>query len=152
MGNFKRTLEHKFHFGKTIIKMKLTVQQIENIAFKGVNPRKVYQLRLFWHRQLREIKLKSNMNQLDFFNSTATDNLTRFKEKVKATSQANAILMLMQDGRKRTSVMVADELQINLNSARRALTQLDKNWGLVNKLAEMKLEKFGSNNHYYQIK
>lgn len=35
----------------TYNQIKLTPDQIDNICEKGVNPRKVYQIRLFWFRQ-----------------------------------------------------------------------------------------------------
>ncbi len=86
---------------------------------------------------------------LQFHHSTAQTNIERLNETVRATSQTAAIWALMSDGNKRTSVMVSDTLKLNLNSTRRALTDLMKKFNLVIKLDEGKEERFGGFNHYY---
>lgn len=86
---------------------------------------------------------------LDFVNSTSQTKEDRFKERVKAASQAKRIYDLLQDGRKRTSVMVADELDINLNSTRRALTQLERYHGVIKRTNEVQKERYGAFNYFY---
>lgn len=87
---------------------------------------------------------------IDFHHSTSKDPLELFKETVSATAQTWKIWQLMKDGRKRTSIEVAAALDLNLNSARRALTDLTKKFKLLRKLEETKVEAFGKPNHYYQ--
>jgi DNA-binding CsgD family transcriptional regulator len=87
---------------------------------------------------------------IDFHYPTSVDPEQRFNEMVRATSQSKAIWELMKDGKRRTSIEVADALKFNLNSTRRAMTDLYKKYGLITKLDEMKIEQFGKNNHYYQ--
>jgi len=86
---------------------------------------------------------------LQFHHSTAQTNEERLRETVKATSQTAQIWALMSDGHKRTSVQVSDALKLNLNSTRRALTDLMNKFNLVQKLEEGKIERFGGFNHYY---
>ena len=78
------------------------------------------------------------MTQLTFHYSTAQSNIERLNETVRATSQTAAIWHLMSDGHKRTSIEVSDTLKLNLNSTRRALTDLMKKFNLVTKLDEGK--------------
>lgn len=86
---------------------------------------------------------------LQFHHSTSQSNEERLNESVRANSQTAAIWHLMSDGYKRTSVMVSDSLGLNLNSSRRALTDLMKKFNLVKKLEDGKIERFGGFNHYY---
>lgn len=86
---------------------------------------------------------------LDFYNSTAQTNEQRLIESVKANAQTMKIWELMKDGNKRTSVQVSDTLGLNLNSTRRALTDLMKKFNLVTKLDDGRVERFGGFNHYY---
>lgn len=86
---------------------------------------------------------------LDFHHSTAQSNEERLNEAVRANSQTAAIWALMSDGYKRTPVQVLDGLGLNLNSSRRALTDLMKKFNLVKKLEEGRVERFGGFNHYY---
>lgn len=86
---------------------------------------------------------------LQFHHSTAQTNEERLNEAVRANSQTAAIWALMSDGNKRTSVEVSDALGLNLNSSRRALTDLMKKFNLIKKLEEGRIERFGGFNHYY---
>jgi len=108
------------------------------------------------------------MEQLDYYYSTSENRETRLIESVtgtqtfdifklmqdgkKRTSQTFNIFKLMQDGKKRTSIEVSNELGMNLNSSRRALSDLKDKFDLVSKLDELKVEQYGKPNHYYQIK
>lgn len=87
--------------------------------------------------------------ELQFYSSQETGEAL-LNQSVKATSQTVKVWELMKDGKKRTSVEVSDELGMNLNSARRCLTDLMKKFGLIYKLEEMKRERYSALNHYYQ--
>ena len=91
------------------------------------------------------------MEQLDYYYSTSENRETRLIESVTGT-QTFDIFKLMQDGKKRTSIEVSNELGMNLNSSRRALSDLKDKFDLVSKLDELKVEQYGKPNHYYQIK
>ena len=95
--------------------------------------------------------------QLDFYYSTSTTLEERLKEKVKAGSQTIDVWELMKDGKKRTTIMIRSELQTkhgkkyNLNSVRRATTDLMKKFELITKLEEVQFEpESGGNNHFYK--
>ncbi len=53
--------------------------------------------------------------ELDFYFGTADTAEQRFREKVRATSQAIAVYDLMKDGVPRTSMEVPGRLGMNLN-------------------------------------
>lgn len=92
------------------------------------------------------------MEKLDYYYSTSQNREARLIESVKAGTQTFKIFKLMQDGKKRTSIEVANELGMNLNSSRRALSDLKDKFDLLSKLDELKVEQYGKPNHYYQIK
>ncbi len=92
------------------------------------------------------------MEKLHYYYSTSQNREAKLIESVKAGTQTFKIFKLMQDGKKRTSIEVANELGINLNSSRRALSDLKDKFDLLSKLDELKVEQYGKPNHYYQIK
>ncbi len=90
------------------------------------------------------------MHQLNLFKPTS-QGLELVKANARAGSQIERIAELMSDGVKRTSVQVQDATGININSVRRSLTQLtQKPYFYLVKLDEMRMERFGANNHYYK--
>lgn len=89
--------------------------------------------------------------EIDFYFSTSDTAEQRFREKVRATSQAIAVYDLMKDGVPRTSMEVHRRLGMNLNSARRALTDLCRKFELLVKTDLKVMESDGANNHYYQL-
>ena len=89
--------------------------------------------------------------QINLFTPT-TSGIELVKANARAGSQIELIADLMSDGVKRTSVQVHDLTGINLNSVRRSLTQLTQSpYYYLKKLDEMKMERFGSNNHFYKL-
>lgn len=86
----------------------------------------------------------------DFYHSTSKSPKKRVLEGVKAQSQISLVQALMSDGQARTSLDVQRSLRINLNSARRALTDLYRKFGLIEKLEDGKIESEGMFNHFYR--
>ena len=89
--------------------------------------------------------------EIDFYFSTSETAEQRFREQVRATSQTVAVYELMKDGVPRTSMEVHRRLGMNLNSARRALTDLYRKFELLVKTDLKVMESDGANNHYYQL-
>lgn len=89
--------------------------------------------------------------EIDFYSTTSDTAEQRFREKVRATSQTNNVYELMRDGIPRTSMEVSRRLNMNLNSARRSLTDLCRKFELLVKTDLKVMESDGANNHYYQL-
>lgn len=104
------------------------------------------------------------MNQLDlgFYSSLSDNPRDLFAEKVKASSQANQILLHFEnkqrqlpDGEwfKATTYQIHRETGINLNSVRRAMTDMEDKYGLLTMLTDEPkvMEQAGAWNHKWRL-
>lgn len=91
------------------------------------------------------------MNQLGLFHTTTQSPEKRLEENVKAGSQTMMVYGFFKQRKEKrfTALEIADKLNLHPNSARRCCTVLFKDYGLLTKLDQMKLERYGKPNHYY---
>ncbi len=86
---------------------------------------------------------------MDWHKTTSKSKQERVKELKKGKTQKELVKALFLDGVARTSFEAKRVLKMNLNSARRAISNLERD-GYLKKLETGKIEEEGKFNHYYQ--
>lgn len=91
------------------------------------------------------------MAQLDiFYNTPSLSGRALAQQKYKAGSQVMRIIELLEKFERLTPLEISDRLGIHQSSARRGCHVLAKQ-GILEKLPDTKMERYGVPNHYYRL-